>query len=148
MWKTLLILVTLGNFLNLNAHATKTQSEFPARPNFQVLKENEIFFFWDGQYLKKQFQTSDQVEISADCNPTKGCEALKVSKSKFPVKPAPHAAMNNPGVQYCKSMGGKALIGFIKDGSEIDICRFPDGSLLKAWSAYFKHYPAQEIRAK
>lgn len=148
MWINLLISTTLAIFLNLPAFATKDPLGPAPRPDFKKMKSNEISYFWDGTYLQIQFQTIDQVEISRNCDDKKGCEALRVSKSQFPIKAPPHPALNNPGVTYCKTMGGLALIGFNNKSQEVDICRFPDGSLLKAWSAYFKHYPPEEIKAK
>lgn len=111
------------------------------------LAPSELAVFMVSEYKTYKFQSLDKIEFSEGClKDQKKCEALRASKNKFKLPPAPHPSMFHPAALYCKAMAGKAMIGLNSEGSDVDICMFPDGSIVKSWGVFYKHFPPKVIQ--
>lgn len=61
---------------------------------------------------------------------------LSTSCSAAQNKPAPQANIPNPASVYCDENSGKLTIVAASDGSQSEVCTFPDGSTCDEWAYY------------
>lgn len=100
---------------------------------------------FDGKsYQPFKVQEYQQLKLSAECfkGQKPDCEAWKVAQKKASKTNLPQALGGNPAARYCLDAGGENRIAKSDDGTEYDYCRFKDGSMIEAWSLYFKFNPA------
>lgn len=98
---------------------------------------------------KISFQDYKGLELSQNCfkkGTTPECEAFRLSSQKFSVSAQGSQFLGNPASTYCSSMSGTSNVGKSNNGNDIDVCEFSDGSFVKSWSAFYKHYPNKPLK--
>jgi len=118
-------------------------------PPVPALSKGQYAVFIDDAYQVFTTQKHQNLEISSSC--FKGgqvleCQAFQLSKIKPPPFESPHELMNNSAALNCLALGAKSLTVLDDQKRELTFCRFPDKSLISAWSLYYKHHPRQLVR--
>lgn len=99
--------------------------------------------YFDGKsYQTLQVREFQQLKLSVNCfkTETPQCEAWAAAQKKADRKKLPQALAGNPAARYCLDAGGENIIAK-SEGSELDYCRFKDGSMIEAWGLYEKFNP-------
>lgn len=112
------------------------------------LKSGEVAVFVNEKYQIQTFKNYDSLEINSTCfkQNKPQCQAFTKAQVK-PVPPKPKDDLiYNPAAINCANMGGKAVVGITDTKSEVDLCLFKDGSTVKSWGAFYKHFPKQVIK--
>ncbi len=91
--------------------------------------------------------TGEEVDLSQLCQSKKQCLAQVALDAKNPKRPKSPFYKNaaHPASLFCREMGGFDFIYKSKDAKSYDVCEFKDGSKIKSWTLYFKHFPIAKI---
>ncbi len=114
-----------------------------------ISKNNEYQVRENEASKKLIFKEFAGLELSDGCfksGKQPKCAAYEMASNRIALTGDGSKYIGNPASNYCKSMNGTSAIAKAKDNSETDVCRFKDGSYVKSWSAYYKHYPNTPIK--
>jgi putative hemolysin len=118
----------------------------PVRP--PKLAEGEFAIILDESYKTFKTKTYEKLELTTECfkNSKPSCIAYKVGLEKPQKVKITNPDANNVAVINCTNLGGKSFVALDHKNNEYNFCRFSDGSMVTAWSMYFKHNPPQTIK--
>lgn len=125
-----------------------TPTTTPAQTTEPKLNPGEYSIFIEDQYKTFKTKKYQKLEITADCfkKEKPSCMAFTASQSKpAPAKLDIPEATNIAAVN-CTNVGGKNMIAKNYKNDQYSFCRFSDGSMITAWSMYFKYNPVPVIR--
>lgn len=117
-------------------------------PIVPKIKKGEYAILLDDNYQVFTTTTYQKLELSKSCFKTAKpkCMAYSVSLEKaHPVK-LKNSDANNFAAHNCANVGGKNLIALDHERNEYNFCRFSDGSMVTAWSMYYKTNPAPVVK--